>query len=330
MVMVAGLENLFASNGAEAMYEITQYLIDTVGWTLISENDGLGGAITGFNTGANGYDNSLASRFLADPGGGTAVSFQRNSANNTQWRVIVSRGGSTLVAATTTQAAYYSNATLSWNQIGGGVPASPTFENTFPAGAFMLHCAGDNADMGGGVYPFWWFGHASGTANVQWSFILDGFDQRHPTDTQPIMVYSRYSNDFNAARTGFSPYGLTWTSNLTNHPTYDGKLTYVSMVTGTPQTGFLVGTSRQGTEWLWEPDQAVPPIPIYVAATNAAPRGLKGRLGTWRIIPSYLPSLGDTIGLATADAWLIVKGASGNTNSTAVRWPQNAVFQMSP
>ena len=345
MVMVAGSENLAATDGAHAMYVFTSYLVSTVGWTITAQSDGSGAAITHAGTGAGGFDNNFAYRELQDPGTSRRISFQRSDTANTHWRsLLIEPGGSSGGSSTEVPTATGDSA-IGW---GAGTNASPTFDQVFTAGAFTFHGVADNAAYGStGIYPMWFCAHAAGDTKVVTNFLYDACEVYHPSDTSPLLYFSRYATT--TAYGGFAVHisqpgaGTT----LTTHAgTTTGGKVVAFMGPSASATNLGVATTNTGTNfwtnsyttagaacsWAW--DNTIPKFPIFagtLATTPSVGVGLKGIYASWKGVSTTSMGTGDTLDVTTADPWVII-GHIGSTGipPAALRWIQNTAFNLSP
>lgn len=145
--------NLLPATGAEAMFELLEFLRDDMGFTISISGDGIAAfdssgtsVITSAGTGANGMNNADAHFTARDPNGEYEWCFQRN-ATSRDWEVVVSAldgftGGNatTRPSATDEQQIWNANlfevdGTYRWHIVGNDVPIGATVE-VFPWRAF--------------------------------------------------------------------------------------------------------------------------------------------------------------------------------------------------
>ena len=346
MVMVAGSENLYATDGAHAMYVFTSYLVSTVGWTITAQSDGSGAAITHAATGAGGFDNNFAYRELQDPGSSRRISFQRSNTANTHWRtLLIEPGGSSGGTSTEVPTATVNGAI----GMGGGTNASPTFEQWFSTGPFMFHGVADAAAYGStGVYPMWFFSHAPGNKRVYGNFLYDACGSYHPNDTSPFLYFSKYSTSASYQGFGlyYSGYGGNAVSGTHTGTSSAGKAVAFQGPSATAADMALAHTTTTGQSWTnsyttagvdmpWSWDNSVPTFPIYagtLATTASLGIGLKGSYASWAALAANRLSTGDTFNIGTTDPWVAVGDpvAGGGVTPTALRWIQNIPFHMTP
>lgn len=179
------------ATGAEAIYELASWLVSDLGFTIEEASDGTTypTTLTGGGAGAGGLGNPFAWLRLRDAtgAGGREWTFQRDNANNTNWRVKMSAldgfvGGSP--AATQTP-----SATDEAILLGGGTDASPSLSALFASdGTYRWHLSGfDAAETG--VYPWYAFATINGTGVPKTLVMCDSLDPA----SYPALVGTRSS-----------------------------------------------------------------------------------------------------------------------------------------
>lgn len=219
--------NLNPTTGAVAMFEWSDFLVSSLGFEILEESDGStyeadvptnGRVITSGAGGAGGFANANAWTRIREPGGagGREWTVQRDTANNTDWRIKFSSldgftGGSP--GATQTPSAADEHVIF-----GSGSDASPTHTTFFGAdGTYRFHLVGfDVAEDG--VYPWYAFATVGGVPRTLW--FVDSLDP----DSYPALVGTR------AAPTTGEP---------------DPAMYVAAYHTGTPGSPFLVLPSSQ-------------------------------------------------------------------------------------
>lgn len=323
MTRLAGCENYGPSvTGAQCMFTFTEYLVNTIGWTITAQSDGSGNPITGGGSGAGGYANTSAYRELQDPGGIRRVSWQRG-ADNTLWRAkVMEVGGSSGGTATTTPVAVGSSGLI----FGGGTDASPTYTQMLPAdSSYMFHAVADDAPIAGSnVYPFWFGTNQTGTTSCYSVFICDGLQagSYHPSDASPMLVYGKYqAGSFYC----FPPYSYwpggppaVWNdttggfSRCFMGPSMT-PTTFVGSAGGSNSWGLVFsGTSNQLGPWPFGAQDGGINFEVGRTQSMGGVTGLKGRTATWLL--SFRGGerfVGDSVNLSTSDAYVHFGTASG-------------------
>lgn len=220
------------------------------GWVTKAASDGLtfnptGEQITHPGSGAGGFGNSLAWRLMEDPSGRRQVCYQRGTSDTlssgSHARIKVSEaakfvGGSP--SATRVPAA-------SDEQIlvGTGTDAAPSPINLWANSAQRLHMVADPTPIGG-VYGFWMFQTALGSANqTGGSFFCEPMapGTYRAGDVAPCNWYAS-STGFSGGQTvsGWFAYGLpnqAWSTVITaNYGPYNGAIG-VNLVDNTHDNG---------------------------------------------------------------------------------------------
>lgn len=175
-----------------SMAYLCKELLKSAGWTVTKSSDGTtynssGDEITGGNSGANGFNNSLAWYVIVAPDSGRAFCVQHITGGADSWRVKYAvddlfTGGSpsaTQVPSATDEIAGSAN-----HLLGGGTDASPTGDAWFPGCTTLMGGADQDAPYG------FWFAGFSG-ANPQYAWVLDPIAGagRPVEDVDPYLIY---------------------------------------------------------------------------------------------------------------------------------------------
>ncbi len=205
------VNNTMSGNGRgdEAMFKLTELLINTAGWSLVDESDGSGGAITSAGPGANGYGNQDAYRVLAKPLTGvgaianaTEVGFQRG-ANDQSWKcrcfpTAGSSGGTNTLMPTSADQFHFAN------QLN-----TDTFQTVFGNLTSRYHVIVLDSAEGHGFNIIL---HNNGAASITSNGMvgMDPCEQAHPDDTHPWVFFANNIEPEGVALTGIGTHGIAF------------------------------------------------------------------------------------------------------------------------
>lgn len=150
------LNTIFPINGADALFQWKQFMVSTVGWTVIASSDGVDGysnssdIITSSNTGSGGLNNPLA-WFVIEMPNGRQFCFQRSnySPGDASWLIIYTISGfinhGTLIKTPTAGNVNNVNPDQVY-LLGSIVNSTTTFGTLFnDSSKYILNCVADNA-----------------------------------------------------------------------------------------------------------------------------------------------------------------------------------------
>jgi len=336
MTRLAGCQNLTPATSGEAMYAFTEYMINTIGWTLTAESDGSGASITTGVAGAGGYGNTSAYREIEDPAGRRRFSFQRGTEQNWRFKCIEKDGSS---GSTATQVP---GGTPELVFSGGGTDASPTYQEVFEAYGTRFHAVADTAPIAGtDVYPFWFGHHLIGNTFVHHAVIVDGLlaGTYHPSDESPMVIYSRNSALWPGPGPRIDTSVIGGTTTLTSSIANSGFLGCFLGSALTPTTLTIAGwgsnvsggyTAHAGTggigSWPYGAgEEGGIGVQCGRTSNNSAPTGFKGVTATWKwSFGNSIATMG-SISLTTADAYVAFgpRGGGGTGFPFLLPWVQN-------